>query len=46
MILLIRNKLKIIAGIVGLIVIPILFFPAYSIYLVIRDAKKFAKDTP
>ncbi len=42
----IRNNLKIIAGIAAPIVISILVLPAYSIYLVVRDAKKLARDTP
>ena len=46
MVFFIRNNLKIIAGIAGLIFISILVLPAYSIYLVVRDAKKLAKDTP
>lgn len=46
MIFFIRNNLKIIAGIAALIVISVLVLPTYSIYLVMRDAKKLAGDTP
>jgi hypothetical protein len=46
MALFIRSNLKIIAGIAAPILISILVLPAYSIYLVFRDAKKLARDTP
>ncbi|WP_228059775.1 hypothetical protein [Plectonema radiosum] len=42
----IQNKLKIIVGIPGLIIISILVLSAYSICSVVRDAKRLAKDTP
>ncbi|MEB3219888.1 MAG: hypothetical protein VKN72_27120 [Nostocales cyanobacterium 94392] len=41
----IQNKLKIIVGIPGLIIISILVLSAYSICSVVQDAKKLTRDT-